>query len=81
MTSFFRFANKPAIYLDGSISIAHVQCTHLSQMIKSQNEIIYMVVNILNIDLYSLKIINISQINKYVMYTLKRANTILLLYQ
>ena len=66
MTSFFRFANKRVIYLDGNIPLAHVQCTHLSQMIKSQNEIIYMVVNILNIDLYSLKIINISQINKYV---------------
>ena len=67
MTSFFRFANKWAIYLDGNISLAHVQCTHLSKVIKSQNEIIYMVVNVLNIDLYSLKIINISQINKYVM--------------
>ena len=40
MTSFFRFANKPAIYLDGKISLAHVRCTHLSQVIKSQNNII-----------------------------------------
>jgi len=46
--SFFRFANKQAIYLDGKISLAHAR-KHLSQMIKSQNKIIYMVVNILNI--------------------------------
>jgi len=49
MTSFFRFANKRAIYLEGKISLAHARCTHLSQMIKSQNKIIYMVVNVLNI--------------------------------
>jgi hypothetical protein len=41
---------------DDKISLAHV-CTHLSQVIKSQNKIIYTVVN------YSLKIINISKIN------------------
>jgi hypothetical protein len=34
MTSFFRFANKRAIYLDGKISLAHERCTHLSQVIK-----------------------------------------------
>ena len=49
MTSFFHFANKRAIYLDGIISLAHVQCTHFSQVIKSQNKIIYMFVNVLNI--------------------------------
>ena len=47
-------------YLEGKISLAHVWCTHLSQVIKSQNKIIYAVVNILSI-LYSLKIINISK--------------------
>jgi hypothetical protein len=41
MTSFFRFANKQAIYLDGKISLAHARGTHLSQVIKSQNNIIY----------------------------------------
>ena len=65
--SFFCFANKRAIYLDGKISLANVWCTHLSQVIKSQNKIIYTVVNILNI-LYSMKIINISKINKYYCY-------------
>jgi len=49
MTSFFRIANKQAIYLDCKISLTHTQCTHLSQVIKSQNKIIYMVVNVLNI--------------------------------
>ena len=49
MTSFFRFANKQAIHLDGKISLAHAWCTHLSQVIKSQNKIIYTVVNVLNI--------------------------------
>ena len=33
MTSFFCFANKRAIYLDGKISLAHARCTHLSQVI------------------------------------------------
>jgi len=28
MTSFFRFANKRAIYLDGKISLAHARHTH-----------------------------------------------------
>ena len=28
MTSFFRFAIKRAIYLDGNISLAHERCTH-----------------------------------------------------
>jgi hypothetical protein len=41
MLSFFRFLNKQAIYLDGKISSA--------QVIKSQNKIIYTVVNVLNI--------------------------------
>jgi hypothetical protein len=49
MMSFFRFANKRAIYLDGKISLAHVRHTHISQVIKSQNKIIYTVVNVLNI--------------------------------
>jgi hypothetical protein len=49
MASFFRFVNERAIYLDGKISLAHVQCTHLSQVIKSQNKIIYTIVNFLNI--------------------------------
>jgi len=49
MTSFFRFANKRAIYLDGKISLAHARCTHLSHVIKSQNKIIYTVVNVLSI--------------------------------
>jgi hypothetical protein len=49
MTSFFRFANKRAIYLDGKISLAHGWCKHLSQVIKSKNKIIYTVVNVLNI--------------------------------
>jgi protein associated with RNAse G/E len=41
MTSFFRFTNKRAIYLDGKISLTHARCTHLSQVIKSQNKTIY----------------------------------------
>jgi hypothetical protein len=45
MTFFFRFASKWVIYLDGIISLAHAQCTHLSQVIKSQHKIIYLVVN------------------------------------
>ena len=49
MMSFFRFANKRVIYIDGKISLAHVQCTHLSQVIKSQNTFIYMVVKVLSI--------------------------------
>jgi hypothetical protein len=40
MMSFFRFANKRVIYIDGKISLAHVQCTHLSQVMKSQNTFI-----------------------------------------
>ena len=49
VTSFFCFAYKRAIYLDGKISLAHARCTHLSQVTKSQNKIIYTVVNVLNI--------------------------------
>jgi len=49
MRFFFRFANKRANYLDGKIPLAHARCTHLSQVIKSQNKIIYMVVHVLNI--------------------------------
>jgi hypothetical protein len=30
MTSFFRFAIKRAIYLNGKISLAHARCTHLN---------------------------------------------------
>jgi len=33
VTSFLRFANKRAIYLDGKISLAHARCTHLSRVI------------------------------------------------
>ena len=44
MTSFFHFVNKRAIYLDGKISLAH-----LNQVIKSQNKIIYNDVSDLNI--------------------------------
>jgi len=36
-------------YLDGKISLAHARCTHLSQVIKSQNKTIYTVVNVSNI--------------------------------
>jgi len=49
MISFFRFANKRAIYLNGRISLAHGRSTHLSQVIKSQSKIVYPVVNVLNI--------------------------------
>ena len=48
-TSFFRFANKRAIYLVGKTPLAHARCIHLSQVIKSQNKMIYTVVNVLNI--------------------------------
>ena len=42
MTSFFRFAKKREIYLDGNISLAHVQCTHkFKQVDKSQNTSIF----------------------------------------
>jgi hypothetical protein len=47
MMSFFRFANKWAIYLDDKISLAHARCMHLSRVLKSQDEIISTVVNIL----------------------------------
>jgi len=47
--SFFRFVNNRAIYLDDKISMAPARCTQLSQVIKSQNKIIYNVVNVLNI--------------------------------
>ena len=43
MTSFFRFASKRATYLDDNISLAYTRCTHLSQVIKPQNKIIYTV--------------------------------------
>jgi len=49
MISFLRIVNKRAIYLGCNISLAHARCTHLSQVIKSQNKIIYTVVNVLNI--------------------------------
>ena len=49
MTSFFRFVSKRAIYLNGKISLAHAWWTHLNQVIKSQNKIIYTVVNVLSI--------------------------------
>jgi len=47
--SFFRFVNNRAIYLDDKILLAHARCTQLSQVIKSQNKIIYNVVNVLKI--------------------------------
>jgi len=47
--SFFRFASKGVVYLDDKISLVHARCTHLIQVIKSQNKIIYSVVNVLNI--------------------------------
>jgi hypothetical protein len=53
------------IYLDDKLSIAHARCAHLSHVIQSQNKIIYTVVKVLQ-HLCSLKIINISKINKYV---------------
>ena len=40
MMFFFRIVNKPAIVL-------HVRWTHLSQVVKSHNKIIYTVVNVL----------------------------------
>ena len=49
MTSSFRFPSKRAIYVDGKIVLAHARCTHLSHVIKSQNKIIYTVVNVLYI--------------------------------
>ena len=49
MTSYFHFVNKQAIYLDGKISLAHVRYTHISQVIKLQNKIIYTGVIVLNI--------------------------------
>ena len=49
MPSFYQFVNKQTIYLDGKISLGHVRCTHLSQVIKSQNKIIYTVVSVLSI--------------------------------
>ncbi len=79
MTSFFRFTNKRAIYLDGKISLTHARCTHLSQVIKSQNKTIYTVVNVLNI--YIIFTENNQHIKNYYIcgVQLKRANTILLL--
>jgi hypothetical protein len=48
MTSFFRFANTlRSIRWQNLISIC--DGTHLNQVIKSQNESIYTVVNVLNI--------------------------------
>jgi hypothetical protein len=42
MTSFFRFAKKREIYLDGNISLAHVQCTHKFKPVdKSQNTSVF----------------------------------------
>ena len=79
MRSFFRFTNKRVIYLDGKISLAHVRCTHLNQVIKSQNKTIYTVVNVLNI--YIIFTENNQHIKNYYIcgVQLKRANTILLL--
>ena len=37
ITSFFCFVNKPAIYLDGKIALAHVKCTHLLFLKYCQN--------------------------------------------
>ena len=52
MISFFRFANKQAIYLDDKISLGHTWHTHISQVIKSQNKIINTIVNVLNINIH-----------------------------
>ena len=49
MMSFFLFVSKRAIYFDDIISLAHARCTHLSQVMKSQNKIIYTDVNVLNV--------------------------------
>jgi phosphorylcholine metabolism protein LicD len=35
------FPNKRAVYLKGKISLAHARCTHLSQVIKSQNNLFF----------------------------------------
>jgi hypothetical protein len=79
MTSFFRFTNKRTIYLDGKISLKHARCTHLSQVIKSQNKTIYTVVNVLNI--YIIFTENNQHIKNYYIcgVQLKLANTIFLL--
>jgi flagellar biosynthesis regulator FlaF len=45
----FALQNKRAIYLDGKISLAHARCTHLSQVIKLENKILYTVDNALDI--------------------------------
>ena len=55
---FLRLVIKQVNYLDGKISLAHAWCTHLNQVIKSQNKIICTVALII---LCSLKIISISK--------------------
>ena len=45
----FRFVNKRANYLDDKIALAYARCTHLSQVIKSQSQIIDTFVKVLNI--------------------------------
>jgi predicted small secreted protein len=66
MTSFFCFVSKRAMYLDGRISLAHVRCTYLSQVIKLQNKIKYTVVNVLNSYIHWKKS-TYQKINKYAM--------------
>ena len=56
--SYSNFANKRAIYLDGKISLAHARCTHLSQVIKLENTILYSVDNALDIFLPLLRRFN-----------------------
>jgi hypothetical protein len=48
---------KRAIYLDGEISLADARCTHLRQVIRSQNKIMYTVLNILNIYIHWIRVI------------------------
>ena len=46
MTLFFRFVNKPAMYLLSKFSLAHARSTQLMQVMKSHNKIIYTVVKV-----------------------------------
>ena len=46
MTLFFRFVNKPAMYLLSKFSWAHARSTQLIQVMKSHNKIIYTVVKV-----------------------------------
>ena len=52
MMFFFHTVNKPAIVLLCNFSLVHVRWTHLSQVIKSHNKIIYTVVNVLKTSIF-----------------------------